>query len=1001
MTKVFLSYARGDDGEPYNPAKSFVVRLHTDLTAAGFDVWFDRVSLPSRQLTFHQEIADAIRARDRIVLVVGPKAAHSDYVRQEWRWGLELDKPVIPILLRGDYQDIPGELGLLHCDDFRDDAQYPVQLAKLIANLRLDAPPLGALYGVPNLPPNFLGRPDLLRRVKDALLVDLQKPVVISGAAARVGMQGMGGIGKSVLAAALARDPEVRHSYPDGIIWVAVGQPPDRVSLLRDVARHLGSQEPFQTEVQGQGVLRQLLLQKAVLLVLDDVWHASDAKAFDVLGPRCRALVTTRDIGILSTMGGECVPVSLFTEPEALQLLAGAVDMERAALPREAQEVVRECGCLPLAVALCGGMAKAGHSWQDIVAALREADLEWPENREETNEQHRTIWNAMKASYDALKDVEKPRFAELAVFATGRTVPEAAVHVLWEHTGPLSDRNCSKLLISLSERSLIQLDQKAAQPGEAIERRFRLHDLVYDFATRLAGEPKALHRTLLDAYRGKCPDSWPSGPDDGYFFQQLVGHQADAGDWMEAGELVTDFPWLMRKCELGLFDSISYDYGTLERRAPAEIAKRLEFWSTSFREKIHILRRGNDEWPGHKILLQLAIEHADNSPITIAAEQYLHAGKVDWVWLRRMQRVEEADVSPCLSVLEGHTFEVKGALQLPDGRILSWSGDRTLRLWDTDGRPLAVLEGHTYQVRGALQLTDGRMLSWSDGHTLRLWDTDGRPLAVLEGHTYQVRGALQLTDGRMLSWSDGHTLRLWDTDGRPLAVLEGHTDWVKGVLQLTDGRILSWSGDHTLRLWDTDGRPLAVLEGHTNWVNGALQLNDERILSWSDDRTLRLWDTDGRPLVVLEGHTNWTNGALQLNDGRILSWAWDHILRIWDSKTGACIEVLNFIEFCIRYPESIPLYLGRDLYYSDIFARAERRYGEVNLPVKGQKIVLCARWHADSDGTARLLRSDGTLVLTQANGQVCFLKLYYGATRISLDQFLEWRKAQPPPLEDE
>lgn len=290
MTKVFISYARGDDGEPYDPPTSFVTRLYRDLTAAGFDVWFDRVSMPCRQLAFHQEIADAIRARDRLVLVVGPKAALSDYVRQEWRWALELDKPVIPILRQGDLSHLPGELSLLHCDDFRDDAQYPAQLAKLIENLRRPAPPLGALYGVPNLPPYFLGRPELLRRVKNALLVDLQKPVVISGAASRVGMQGMGGIGKSVLAAAIARDPEVRRSYPDGIIWVAVGHQPDRVRLQRDVARHLGSQEPFQTEVQGQGVLRQLLAQKAVLLVLDDVWQAADAQAFDVLGPRCRML---------------------------------------------------------------------------------------------------------------------------------------------------------------------------------------------------------------------------------------------------------------------------------------------------------------------------------------------------------------------------------------------------------------------------------------------------------------------------------------------------------------------------------------------------------------------------------------------------------------------------------------------------------------------------------------------------------------------------------------
>jgi hypothetical protein len=50
---------------------SSVRRPHADLTRAGFDVWFDRVSMPSRQLTFHQEIRDAIAARDRLLLDAG------------------------------------------------------------------------------------------------------------------------------------------------------------------------------------------------------------------------------------------------------------------------------------------------------------------------------------------------------------------------------------------------------------------------------------------------------------------------------------------------------------------------------------------------------------------------------------------------------------------------------------------------------------------------------------------------------------------------------------------------------------------------------------------------------------------------------------------------------------------------------------------------------------------------------------------------------------------
>src|ERR1039458_10270173 len=135
-------------------------------------------------------------------------------------------------------------------------------------------------------------------------------------------------------------------------------------------------------------VLRQLLAAKAVLLVLDDVWRAADAQPFDVLGPRCRMLVTTRDKGILDTLHGELVPVSLFTERESLQLLADAVNVATAALPAEAREVARESGCLPLALALCGGMArKHGGDFHSVLERLRRADLERIADRESINEQ--------------------------------------------------------------------------------------------------------------------------------------------------------------------------------------------------------------------------------------------------------------------------------------------------------------------------------------------------------------------------------------------------------------------------------------------------------------------------------------------------------------------------------------------------------------------------------------------------------------------------------------
>jgi len=55
----------------------------------------------SRALTFLQEIRDAIHGPNRMVVVIGPKAVTSDYVRAEWQYALVEDKAVAHILRLG------------------------------------------------------------------------------------------------------------------------------------------------------------------------------------------------------------------------------------------------------------------------------------------------------------------------------------------------------------------------------------------------------------------------------------------------------------------------------------------------------------------------------------------------------------------------------------------------------------------------------------------------------------------------------------------------------------------------------------------------------------------------------------------------------------------------------------------------------------------------------------------------------------------------------------
>ena len=69
--------------------------------------------------------------------------------------------------------------------------------------------------------------------------------------------------------------------------------------------------------------------------------------------------------------------------------------------------------------------------------------------------------------------------------------------------------------------------------------------------------------------------------------------------------------------------------------------------------------------------------------------------------------------------LRGHTETVKGLSELPDGRVVSWSLDETIRVWDLNTETCALIL-RSPGIRTMAILPDGRILS-GDRKTLRVW----------------------------------------------------------------------------------------------------------------------------------------------------------------------------------------------------------------------------------------------------------------------------------------
>jgi len=516
---LFLSYARGDD-------EVFARQLYEQLVAAGHAVWFDRECMPSRALTFLKEIREAIRAADRVVVVIGPRCVASDYCRAEWQAALAESKPVTPVLRLGQRSMLPAELRGFHSPDLSARADPATGLRDLLRVLR-EPPPLGPLIGgVPDVPPHFQPRPDALSALASQLLVDERKPVTLTGPERVTVLHGMGGLGKSVITAAFARSTTTRRSFADGVLWLPCGEPTPPLALMAELARLLGD-PPQHHATLGESATRlaSLLQPRSLLIVLDNTWLPDQAEPLvDVLGSACRLLLTTRRADLAQTLGAPAIALELPDEAVALKHLADWAGVAPDTLPPEAAEVAGECGRLPFALALNGAMHQQGIAWADLAAALRAHELDFAEQRFK-GYPHPTVLKSLGLSLQSL-DAEDAaagaRLRELAAFGPAGGIAEPAVAVLWAHTAGLTSAQSAKTLARLTGRALLSL-----QPGRKA-RRVLIHDLQHDYLMRL-GDVAALQATLLQAWSARCGGDWTLLSDDGYAHRHLAEHLLAAG----------------------------------------------------------------------------------------------------------------------------------------------------------------------------------------------------------------------------------------------------------------------------------------------------------------------------------------------------------------------------------------------------------------------------------------------------------------------------------------
>jgi WD40 repeat protein/DNA-binding CsgD family transcriptional regulator len=267
-------------------------------------------------------------------------------------------------------------------------------------------------------------------------------------------------------------------------------------------------------------------------------------------------------------------------------------------------------------------------------------------------------------------------------------------------------------------------------------------------------------------------------------------------------------------------------------------------------------------------------------------------------------RLWQTDDMKLVRILKGHTVWVWAFAFSPNNKTLaSGSADYKIKLWDIEsGECIDTLIENNSKVYSVAFNTDGTLLaSASDDQSVKIWNVETRKCQkTLKGHTNSLSSVCFHPTKKDIIASAGkdNSIKLWNIHSMDCQTFTGHKNNVYAIDFHPDGELLvSCSEDKTIKLWElTTGNCKTTLNGHEGKVYKVRFSPDGKIIaSCSQDRTIKLWDTNtGECKRTLSGHTSQVWDIAFHPSGRtLISGSDDQTARVWNIEDGTCWNILK------------------------------------------------------------------------------------------------------------